>query len=277
MNNKTESPEGNLEDENDFLKMKLMLENGAKFGTMNTDTELPPEVENMFLKNMMEFERQAAERKKIKVFDKIGRPTNFRPVNQIAESEIENEWKLLIEHLNQYSIDLDVCSPNISKRELYRFTTEELFAYEMDDMSIEGMTSGFIYDEFYPDHIYDNTRYAVDDCIKLIFNPRQIDFMPWLKRKNLSLNDHYPLTEEDFKKRINQFKEAYKDIKLNKLLGIDCEINENCCEVKGEYDISLVLPSEERRVLGSWRVEFELDEDGDYWQIVSVQVENIRF
>jgi hypothetical protein len=277
MNNKTESPEGNLEDENDFLKMKLMLENGAKFGTMNTDTELPPEVENMFLKNMMEFERQAAERKKIKVFDKIGRPTNFRPVNQIAESEIENEWKLLIEHLNQYSIDLDVCSPNISKRELYRFTTEELFDYEMDDMSIEGMTSGFIYDEFYPDHIYDNTRYAVDDCIKLIFNPRQIDFMPWLKRKNLSLNDHYPLTEEDFKKRINQFKEAYKDIKLNKLLGIDCEINENCCEVKGEYDISLVLPSEERRVLGSWRVEFELDEDGDYWQIVSVQVENIRF
>jgi hypothetical protein len=277
MNNKTESPEGNLEDENDFLKMKLMLENGAKFGTMNTDTELPPEVENMFLKNMMEFERQAAERKKIKVFDKIGRPTNFRPVNQIAESEIENEWKLLIEHLNQYSIDLDVCSPNISKRELYRFTTEELFDYEMDDMSIEGMTSGFIYDEFYPDHIYDNTRYAVDDCIKLIFNPRQIDFMPWLKRKNLSLNDHYPLTEEDFKKRINQFKEAYKDIKLNKLMGIDCEINENCCEVKGEYDISLVLPSEERRVLGSWRVEFELDEDGDYWQIVSVQVENIRF
>ena len=277
MKKKMESSEDSLEDENDFLKMKLMLENGAKFGTIDTDTELPPEVENMFLKNMMEFERQAAERKKIKVFDKIGRPANFRPVNQITESEIENEWKLLSEYLNQYSIDLDVCSPNISKRELYRFTTEELFDYEMDDMKIEGMTSGFIYDEFYPDHIYDNTRYAVDDCIKLIFGPTQIEFMPWLKRKNLSLNDHYPLSEEDFKKRINQFKDAYQDIKLNKLLGIDCEINENFCEVKGEYDITLVLSSEERRILGSWRVEFELDEDGDYWQIVSVQVENIRF
>jgi len=277
MNENTESNKDSLTDENDFLKMKLMLENGAQFGTMNTDTELPPEVENMFLNNIMEFERQCSERKKIKVFDKIQRPSHFKVVSDIPDDEIENRWEELDKYLNQYSIDLDVCSPNISKRELYRFATEELFNYEMDDLDIKGMTSGFIYDEFHPDHKYDNTRYAVDDCIKLIFESRPVDFMPWLRRKELCLNDHYPLSDEDFKKRINQFKAAYDDIKVNDILAIDCSINENCCEVRGEYDISLALPSEVKRLVGSWRVGFELDEDGDYWHIINVQIENIRF
>ena len=50
--------EEQLKAENDFLKMKLMLEKGAEFHTSGDSMELPPEAENMFLKNIMEFERQ---------------------------------------------------------------------------------------------------------------------------------------------------------------------------------------------------------------------------
>ena len=42
--------EENLKAENEFLKMKMMLEQGAKFGGMS-DKDLPPEIENEFLKN----------------------------------------------------------------------------------------------------------------------------------------------------------------------------------------------------------------------------------
>ena len=83
MNENFESPdeEENLKNENEFLKMKLMLEQGAQFETMKTDGGLPADIENQFLRNIMEYEKQAAERKMIKVYDKIERPNHFKPVN----------------------------------------------------------------------------------------------------------------------------------------------------------------------------------------------------
>ena len=68
------SHEENLKNENEFLKMKLMLEHGAEFGDMKTEGEVPIDMENDFLNYIMAYEKQAAERKMIKVFDRIERP-----------------------------------------------------------------------------------------------------------------------------------------------------------------------------------------------------------
>jgi hypothetical protein len=154
--------------ENKFLKMKLMLEHDAEFGNVKPDTELPPTVENEFLNYVMAFEKQAAERKTIKFFERIERPKHFKAANEIPDDEIDNAWNALDAYLNKYNIDLAVCSPIISKRELYRFTTEELFDYEMNDIFIPGGMTFFTYDEFYPDNIYDNTKIALEDCIQCI-------------------------------------------------------------------------------------------------------------
>ena len=51
--------EEKLKAENDFLKMKIMLERGATFGGDNS--ELPAEIENAFLNNVMAFEKQFEE------------------------------------------------------------------------------------------------------------------------------------------------------------------------------------------------------------------------
>ena len=104
MNEKFESSdeEGNLKNENEFLKMKLMLEQGAQFGSMTGDGGLPADIENQFLKNIMAFEKQAAEKKMIKVFDKIERPSHFKPVNEIPDDAIENAWSNLDEYLKFY-------------------------------------------------------------------------------------------------------------------------------------------------------------------------------
>jgi len=95
--------EDRLKAENEFLKMKLMLEHGAKFGG-NENSELPAELENAFLNNMAAFEKQFEEHKTIKVFDKIGRPEHFKPVNEIPDSEIDKAWSELRDYLNEYGI-----------------------------------------------------------------------------------------------------------------------------------------------------------------------------
>lgn len=264
--------------ENDFLKMKLMLEQGAHFGSVEGDADaFTPDIENQFLRNIMEFEKQFAEQKKIKVFEKIGRPPHFKPIKEIPEGEFDEAWNALDEYLHNYAIDLAVCSPNISKKELYRFTVEELFEYEMDDMDIPGMTHCFTYDEFHPDHEYENINAATADCVTPMLEKRPFEWMHHFKGRNLRLNDHFPLTEEEFKNMVNRFKSVYDDIELKAINNTGCVLDDKKCRVTGNYSIAGKLSFEEILLQGNWLVEFEADEDFYYWYIVNVQVEGIRF
>ena len=280
MSNPENDPNKNeaLRLENDFLKMKLMLEQGARFGTVEGDAEaFTPDIENQFLRNIMEFEKQFAAHKTIRVFDKIGRPTRFRPNKEIPDELVDKAWAELDEYLHIYSINLGVCSPNISKRELYRFTVEELFEYEMDDMDMPGMTHCFTYDEFHPDHEYDNINSATTDCIIPMLEKRPFEWMHHFKGRNLRLNDHFPLTEEEFKNIVNRFKSVYDDLEIGKVKAIACVFDEMKCCVKGSYSITGKLFSEEILLEGNWLVEFEADEDFYYWYIVNVKVDGINF
>lgn len=266
----------NIKAENDFLKMKLMLENGASFG-MGDCKELPAEIENEFLKNIIEFEKQFDEHKTIRVFDKIGKPTHFKPAAGIPDEEVEKVWEDLSVRLGEYGISLDVCSHNISKRELYRFTIEELFEYEMDDMDIPGMMHGFIYDEFHPDPIYENTKAATDECILYIL---QKDLMEWthhFRKENLRLNQHTSLSEEELKTLVNRFKLAYDDLEIKELNETECIVEEKESWVKGTYDVVACSGKETYALAGNWKVVFEKDDEWDYWYINNVQIEGISF
>lgn len=275
--NENAGKEEDLKMENDFLKMKLMLEQGAQFGSMGSSGECPAEIENQFLRNIIEFEKQFAEHKTIKVFDKIGKPTHFRPVNDIPVGDIDRAWSELDEYLNRFSIDLAVCSPNISTKELYRFTVEELFEYEMDDMDLPGMTHCFTYDEFHPDHEYENTNAAVRDCITEMLKKEPMEWMHHFSREGLRLNDHYALTEEEFKKLVNRFHNAYDGLELKEVNDYYCSIDDRSCKVKGTYTVVGKLSSDEVLLKGNWLVEFEPDAECYYWYIINVQVEGIEF
>lgn len=267
----------NVKTENDFLKMKLMLEQGAQFGNMQTDGKLPPEMENQFLKNIIDFEKQFEEHKTIKLFDKIERPEHFKPVNEIPDEEIDNAWNELKEYLHNYGIELGVCSPNIINRELYRFTTEELFNHEMDDMNIPGMMSCFTYDEFYPDHEYENKTTAVEECIQPMLENKPFEWMHHFRNENLRLNDNYPLSPEEFKNLVNLFKKSYEDILLEEMDEPVCVMSEKVCNVKGNYSMKASLPQEDIILEGNWSVDFDIDEELGYWYIINVKVEGINF
>lgn len=278
MNENSNTPTGdeNMEMENDFLKMKLMLEQGAQFGSIGErDEDFTPEIENQFLRNIMEFEKQYAAHKLIKVFDKIGKPTQFKPVNEVHDVDIDNAWHELDKYLNSHGIDLGVCSPNISKKELYRFTLEELFEYEMDDMEMPGMVCCFIYDEFHPDPVYENTRIATTECINYILQKAPMEWMHNFRKENLQLNQHSSLSEEELKIIVNMFKQAYDELEIKAITETECVVAEKESWVSGTYEVLALFGGDSCTLSGNWKVIFEKDDLG-YWNIINVQLEGIR-
>ncbi len=136
-----------LSAENDFLKMKLMLEYGARFGG---SPDIDPALENIFLNNIIQFEKQFSEKKFIRVFDKLGKPPT-KPVALIDEQEIEEEWESLNKMMLKNGIQLNAASKEISARELYRFSTEILFNNEIEEFDIPNLVSCFLYEDFFDD------------------------------------------------------------------------------------------------------------------------------
>ncbi|MEO7524368.1 MAG: hypothetical protein ABIT58_09755 [Ferruginibacter sp.] len=264
-----------LKAENDFLKMKMMLENGAHIGSTD-DPAFTPEMENQFLKNVIALEEQFAEHKTIKLFDKIERPTIFKAVDDIADDEIEGALDSIMEWLAQYNINLTVYSPNVSMRTLYRFIIEELFEYEMDDFDLPGWTNNFVYDQFHPDPYYENETAAVDDCISIILSKASLDWMSQYRSGDLQLNDHFPISEDNMQQFINNFKNAYDDIECTAISDIVCQVDGTKSTVTGQYKLKLTNAGSEEILGGQWRVEFETP-DNFYWYIFNVQIEGINF
>jgi hypothetical protein len=265
-----------LKAENEFMKMKLMLEKDANFPISNS-AELPAETENEFLRYIIEFEKQFEEHKTIKVFDKIGRPEHFKPATEIPDDKIDKAWDDLEDHLDKYGITLGACSPNISKRELYRFTLEELFAYEMDDMNIPGMMHGFIYDEFHPDPVYDNTRAATEDCISYILQQEPLQWTHHFSDDGLRLNGHYPLSIDELKNIVNRFKEAYDSLEINEIEAGKCIIDDNLSTVTGKYAVTATIDSDIHLLSGNWKVIFLFDDELGYWYITTIEIKGINF
>ncbi|MEP6674005.1 MAG: hypothetical protein ABJA78_02595 [Ferruginibacter sp.] len=268
--------EEKLKAENDFLKMKMMLEKGAEFGGMSNTENFTPEMENIFLKNILDFETQLENAERITIFDRIGKPGNFKAAAESADAELEIAWIEVNALLNKNGITLDCCSPNISKRELYRFITEELFLQEVDKISLPGWYSTFIYDEFHPDPFYENTTEAVQECIHILGNEK----MKWVhnfQKENLRLNEHYPLSENEFRDIVNQFKEAYDSLKILEVKDNFCRVDEKESLVKGIYSIEAVIGKETLLLAGNWWVKFILNDEIGYWYITEVQIEGIKF
>lgn len=266
-----------LKAENDFLKMKMMLEQGAQFGSMASN-DLPAEIENQFLKNVMAFEEKfKGERKVIKLSERIGQPKHFEPVSAIPDHDIASAWEELDNYLQQYDICLSVSSPKVTERELYRFTTEELFNYEMDDQHLPGWTTHFTYDEFYPDHEFENTNAAVTNCIEEILSVTPLEWMMNFKSEGLQLNQHTALTEDEFKIKVNLFKAAYDDV-TDAIVNVEsCLFNEHICTVSGNYSLNALYQNNNAFLSGNWKVDFEKDNDLGYWNIFSVTIDGINF
>ena len=142
-------PEEQLRIENELLRLKLQAETGADLQHLEN---VPPEVENAFLNNILAFERQLDKIEEISIYTIIGKPTDFKPDTELSDTEIESELARLNTLLENNQIEVDY-GTDYSSRLKYKFITEELFEHETQKFDIPDMVHHFIYEEFHPNHI----------------------------------------------------------------------------------------------------------------------------
>lgn len=147
---KNKRSEDELNSENEFLKLKMMAEFGGDFVGSE---DIPPAVENQFLKQIMNFHKQHDQTKLISVYKFIGEP-EYNHVNDLSDREVRKELRRLMKIMKRHRVGLDVLAPT-PDREVYRFITEELFKQEIEDIKIKGWINQFIYEEFHPNAEYD--------------------------------------------------------------------------------------------------------------------------
>ncbi len=211
------------------------------------------------------------------VFSKIGCPTHFRNVKNIKSANVSLAWEGLYQYMLVHGVELNVCSPNISTSELYRFATEELFSVEIEDSNSPDVVYSFIYDDFYPDHKYDNSRAAVDDCISCIFSKKIYEWMHFFKEKDLVLNLHRKMDREDFRMRIHAFQSLYRSFTILDIRARKVVLNNGECRVTGSYSVYAQNIIDQFKLEGGWQVQFDFDKKFGFWQISQVKIKGLSF
>lgn len=231
-NPESELPKLNLEDEISFKKLKLKIESNAIFN--DDSNEIPAEIENYFLDYVIEFEKKAENAKKITVFEKIGKPY-FKPITEIKKKkELRIALDEILNTMIKYNIVLDVVCDYENEDELiYNFIINELFNEEIDDISIPGLISHFIYEEFHPNHQYDLVN-------------QTIDFIEMFLKKE---NDFYEKVHEkdaDNHIEINTFRSLFEKFEM---ISFDItSIDFNDSEAKTEFKIEFYAIQEKEKL-----------------------------
>lgn len=223
--------EEELRRENEERRGRISQEFG---GIFERNDQLSPELENQFLKNIEHFEEQFAKAKWIKVYDRLQRP-KWIPQENMDDSELNEELNLILEQMREYGIFLNtIC--DVEDRELYRFITEELFEEVIDDIEIPGMTTNFIYEDFYPNHRY-NVEQAVADFINHIM-PEECNIDDWFFNEQLkiSLRDGDP--ESEPYRKIRNFTGAYSSFYIRDFIVQTPDISEDLRTASVNFDIA---------------------------------------
>src|SRR4051812_28178095 len=113
----SDDPTENLHIENQILRLKMQAESGAFFG--HEDHELPPEVENDFLKQVQAFEDAWQHVKQVTVHELLGRPAH-KPANMLTDAQLEKELQKLFDLMEAHDVYLDMIG-TYDSRIIYRF------------------------------------------------------------------------------------------------------------------------------------------------------------
>jgi hypothetical protein len=193
--------------ENELMKLKMMAEFGGDF---IGSEDIPAEVENHFLKQIMSFHKQHDKSSLTTVYKFIGEP-EYNHVSDMTDKEVKKELKRLFGLMNKNGVSLDVLAET-PEREVYRFITEELFKHEIEEVKMKGWVNHFVYEEFHPNADYD-VRSAVSYCIPAIFNKGQVLFEEHFSE---DLKDSLGLSTdiEDLKEKISAFWQHFHSVKM---------------------------------------------------------------
>ena len=107
--------------------------------------DLPPEIASQFLEEVYEFEKAWSEAKTTTVYELIGQPF-FHHEEELEDAVLKEELQRMINLLQNKQMVIDI-PDGVTQRKVYRYITEFLLGYEIEDLRIEGLTTHFIYNE----------------------------------------------------------------------------------------------------------------------------------
>ncbi len=149
----SDDPEEQLRIENEILKLKLQAELGSG---MDALPGIPPEVENIFLRQVLSFAHMQEQAETVSVYDLIGAP-DFKKHNTLTDGQLSEELNRIEELMARHNVVVSYAGA-YPPRDKYYFLTEELFPEQILDMKMPDMVLHFVYEDFHPDH-----RQCIDD------------------------------------------------------------------------------------------------------------------
>ncbi len=155
------SEEEKLRLENELLKLQMQAELGGDFHTM-PGVDLPPELEGEFLNYIRDFHRREAENPPVSLREYLGNP-DFRPAAELSPEELEQEWERLNDLYDAKGITVAFLA-DYPPAVCYDFMADELLNHEVSPFP----GWNFIYEEFHPNHDYDQ-RARTDDFMNGFF------------------------------------------------------------------------------------------------------------
>ena len=264
----SDDPEENLRMQNDFLKMKMMAESGAFFGG---EGGLPPEIENQFLKNIMEFEQRHVDSKAITIFNLLGEPV-FDDEKSLDELKFETEYSRLELLLQDHGIKVEF-SRERNDRFKYDFITKELFDHATTFMPVKGMTTYFLYEEFHPDHELD-IKNLTSQFLNDYFEKRLDEETSYIGNHFME-PDGNVLSKEELMKQFCAAYDVFRKIENTSFTieNINFELNEETVDgqqgmgfSEGEIKYDIIFTGGERKkIFGPFKIYFSLR--WDCWEI----------
>jgi hypothetical protein len=260
--------------ENEFMKLKMMAEFGGNFmGSEN----IPPEVENQFLKQIISFHKQHENSKLTTVYKFIGEP-EYNHVHDLTDKEVEKELKKLLRIMGKHGIALNVLAETPAT-EIYRFITEELFKHEIEDVKVKGWVNQFIYEEFHPNPEYE-VKSAVNDCLQYIFNKGHAFFEEHFSEDMLDAIGLLTDTE-DFKEKVEIFWQQNYNVKLKnfEITHLKIDHNKNTATVGCKVNYSVQREKGKRYKTENTHADFVLEQSkylNGWWEIKQVICEALK-
>lgn len=213
----------------------------------------------------------------ISVFEKLGCPRQFPAPSVIPEPQFDEAWLELSTFMQQHGIFLNVCSPFVSSKELYRFTLEELFHLPLNAADSPDLHYLYYYDNFHPDPFYESTEVAVKRCMADLFRPVTLNELDYLLCSGVQLNDHVGVSPETYFQKITGIREIFDAISVESLEDRSCQVHEQSSLVQGHYRVKAVIGKEEILFSGDWRIRLLFHSTTETWKVKSVKVEGIPF
>jgi len=258
--------EEKLKRDNEIRKLKLSAFKDAQF-FKNPDAELPPEVESEWLDNIEAFEEKFENCSQISVYEKLERPS-FTSVEELDDDEIESKLNELLRHMTDYGIHLDtICE--VPDKELYRFITEELFDEMIDDIQVEGMVTGFIYEEFHPNDELDIEQ-RLRDFISEMFNPFFQQYLDMHFAEVCRSRDGTEIMKNEVVKKVLRFATLFEEVTVESLDSIDITLVDDEMNATVTFNLAYTtrLNNDIQSYDGSGKTTIKKSESG-YWEIIT--------